>query len=185
MTQQLYQTALKYAGELHAAQLVPGTSANYLLHLSNVAMEVMMAYQYQPDFDLNLAMQVAILHDSIEDTEATEADIRNRFGDQIAECVLALTKDESIPEKTGRMADSLRRILLTHREASIVKLADRITNLQPAPAHWPTEKRTYYREQAQVIARELAGKHEYLEKRLAEQIEGYSVEGEGWVLDSW
>lgn len=179
MTQTLYQTALKYAGVLHAAQLVPGTSANYLLHLSNVAMEVMMAYQHQPDFDLDLAIQVAILHDSIEDTEATAEDIRLQFGDQVAECVLALTKDDSIAEKSTSMADSLRRILATHREAAIVKLADRITNLQPAPAHWPKEKRIYYREQAKFILRELAGKHEYLEKRLAQQIEGYAVEGEG------
>lgn len=178
MTQTLYQAALKFAGELHATQLVPGTSANYLLHLSNVAMEVMVAYQHQSDFDLDLAIQVAILHDSIEDTEATEADIRTRFGDQVAKCVMALTKDDSIPDKSARMAASLRRILATHREAAIVKLADRITNLQPAPAHWPTEKRTYYQEQAQFILSELAGKHSYLETRLAQQIQAYSVVGE-------
>lgn len=175
MTQTLYQTALKYAGELHATQLVPGTSANYLLHLSNVAMEVMLAYHHQRDFDLDLAVQVAILHDSIEDTEATEADIRERFGEQVVECVLALTKDDSISEKSARMADSLRRIKATHREAGIVKLADRITNLQPAPPHWNMSKRKAYLEEARFIQQELAGKHHYLEARLADQISGYEL----------
>lgn len=175
MTQHLYQTAIKYAGKLHANQLVPGTIANYLLHLSNVAMEVMIAYQHQPDFDLDLAVQVAILHDSIEDTKATAEDIRERFGAEVTDSVLALTKDESIPEKPARMADSLRRILLTHREASIVKLADRITNLQPAPAHWDIAKRKAYLEEAKFIQQELAGTHKYLERRVADQISKYQV----------
>lgn len=178
MTQTLYQTALKYAGELHATQLVPGTSANYLLHLSNVAMEVMLAYHHQPDFDLDLAVQVAILHDSIEDTEATKADIRERFGDQVVECVLALTKDDSIPDKGKKMADSLLRIRESHREAAIVKLADRITNLQPAPSHWTGKKRRVYRDEAKDILGKLAGAHSYLETRLARQIEQYDLVGE-------
>lgn len=179
MTQPLYQSAIKYAGELHANQLVPGSSANYLLHLSNVTMEVMLAYQHQPDFDLDLAIQVAILHDSIEDTEATEEDIRERFGDQVGDCVVALTKDDAIPDKLEKMADSLRRIQGSHREAAIVKLADRITNLQPAPSHWTVEKRRVYRDEANLIAQELVGSHAYLETRLTGQIEAYSVEGEG------
>ena len=48
--QELYQKAMKFAGEMHHEQKVPGTNANYLLHISNVAMEVLMAYAHKPDF---------------------------------------------------------------------------------------------------------------------------------------
>ena len=40
MIQSIYQKAMKFAGEKHASQKVPGSNANYLLHLSNVAMEI-------------------------------------------------------------------------------------------------------------------------------------------------
>ncbi|WBX77874.1 hypothetical protein PG911_06365 [Tenacibaculum ovolyticum] len=62
MTQELYQKAMKYAGEKHSEQKVPGTNSNYLLHISNVAMEVLMAYHYDNSFDINFAIQTAILH---------------------------------------------------------------------------------------------------------------------------
>jgi (p)ppGpp synthase/HD superfamily hydrolase len=73
--QELYQQAMKFAGEMHHDQKVPGTNANYLLHISNVVMEVIMAYVHEPNFDLELAIQVAILHDSVEDTNATAEEI--------------------------------------------------------------------------------------------------------------
>ena len=50
MTQEIYQEAIKFAGEKHKNQQVPGTEANYLLHISNVAMEIFTAYIIQGDF---------------------------------------------------------------------------------------------------------------------------------------
>ena len=44
MNQELYQKAMKFAGEKHKDQKVPGTNSNYLLHISNVAMEILVAY---------------------------------------------------------------------------------------------------------------------------------------------
>ena len=67
MTQELYQEAMSFAGEKHSEQLVPGTTSNYLLHISNVAMEVLIAYNYAKDFDIDFAIQIAILHDTLED----------------------------------------------------------------------------------------------------------------------
>ncbi len=56
MTQELYQEAMKFAGEKHSAQKVPGTNANYLLHISNVAMEVLMAYNFEKNFEKRSAL---------------------------------------------------------------------------------------------------------------------------------
>ncbi len=140
MVQEIYQTAIKYAGVQHSEQKVPGTNANYLLHLSTVAMEVMMAYQAVPDFNLKYAIQLAILHDTIEDTSSTFEEIKELFGEDVAKGVLALTKDDTLPSKSEKMLDSLDRIEKLADEVGLVKLADRITNLQSPPKHWPKEK---------------------------------------------
>jgi len=54
------------------------------------------------------------------------------------------------------MPDSLRRIQTQPPEVWVVKMADRITNLQPPPVSWSRDKIAAYRAQAGVILRELA-----------------------------
>ena len=175
MIQELYQKAMKFAGEKHCNQHVAGTKANYLLHLSNVAMEVLMAYQNKPDFNIQLAIQMAILHDSLEDTSITFTELKNQFNLEVAKGVQALTKDTSLPTKEGRMLDSLNRINTLTKEVGIVKLADRITNLQAPPKHWTKNKiQTYYTE-AQLISKLLVDKNDYLYKRLNQKIIEYKA----------
>ena len=108
MIQETYQRAIKFAGEKHSKQKVPGTNANYLLHISNVAMEVLMAYKAGENFDILLAIQIALLHDTIEDTDTDFDEIESLFGKPVAEGVQALTKDETLPNKQERMLDSLK-----------------------------------------------------------------------------
>lgn len=173
MTQDLYQSAIKFAGEKHKHQTVPGTESNYLQHISNVAMEILMAYAYAKDFDVDFAVQAAILHDTIEDTDATFEELKAHFGERVANAVLALSKNDSLPSKSEKMADSLFRINALEKEVGMVKMADRITNLQAPPAHWSTEKITDYYWEAITIANGLKGKNEYLGGRLVEKIEAY------------
>ncbi len=173
MTQDLYQEAMKFAGEKHSDQKVPGTNANYVVHISNVAMEVLMAYNYEKNFDLDFAIQTAILHDTIEDTSADFKDIKTNFGDPIAQAVQALTKDEKLPSKQERMADSLHRINKLQKEVGLVKIADRITNLQTPPPHWTNDKIATYCEEAKLISSTLTDKNTYLNKRLDSKIATY------------
>lgn len=173
MIQETYQKALKFAGEKHADQKVPGTTANYLLHISNVAMEVLMAAHEKKDFDLDLAIQLAILHDTIEDTSATFEELKHVFGEDVAKGVQALTKNADISDKKERMLDSLTRINELEKEVGIVKLADRITNLQQPPTHWSKEKIRAYGVEAQLIADTLTHKNDYLENRLRTKIREY------------
>ena len=71
------------------------------------------------------------------------------------------------------MNDSIARTKKLHPEVWAIKLADRITNLQPPPQNWSNEKRLKYQEQARIILNELAGGNEFLAKRLALKIEEY------------
>ncbi|WP_299245616.1 HD domain-containing protein [uncultured Aquimarina sp.] len=173
MIQELYQKAMKFAGEKHNRQKVPGTNANYLLHISNVVMEVLIAYQVDQNFDLDFAVQVAILHDTIEDTTADFEEIENEFGNTVATAVQALTKKESLPTKEERMQDSLIRINKLQEEVGLVKIADRITNLQVPPKNWTREKVSKYCEEAKLISVSLQGKNEYLHHRLNQKISAY------------
>ncbi len=177
-TQDLYQKAIKYAGQAHKSQNVPGTESNYLLHLSNVAMEVLFAYMHKQNFTLDFAIQLALLHDIIEDTEITYSELTKKFDKQIADGVLALSKDKKLT-KNFQLKDSLERIHKQPKEVGIVKLADRITNLQKPPAHWKLDKKKSYLKQAIDIYTFLAKSNDYLANRLSSKIKEY----EQYILD--
>ena len=56
--QTLYQQAIKFATAKHLEkeQKVPGTDLPYVVHLSNVAMEIIIAAAYSDNFDLDFAV---------------------------------------------------------------------------------------------------------------------------------
>jgi len=183
-SQDIYIDAYKFAAEAHwnskEQQDVPGTDIPYLMHFSFVAMEVIAALEKESGLDGNLAIQCALLHDTIEDTDITYEQLVEKFGVDVADGVLALTKDKSVgaglPEqqrKERQMADSLERIRKQPKEIWMVKMADRITNLQPPPSYWTPEKIIRYREEACEIHEALNNGNQYLSNRLKEKIEGY------------
>ena len=179
-TQSHYQKAIKFAAAKHAAQnqTIPGTNLPYVVHLSNVAMEILIASFHSGNFNLDFAIQVALLHDTLEDTSTTFGELDTEFGLDIAKAVFALTKNTDLPGEV-QMQDCIRKIKLLQPEVWAVKLADRITNLQPPPPHWNKERKNRYRDEAIVILSELRDGNEYLTKRLEEEIEEYG----GYIKD--
>lgn len=173
MIQDIYQRAAKFAAEKHYNQTVPGSKANYMLHLSNVAMEILVAYSHEPTFNLELAIPIALLHDSIEDAKVKPEDIESYFCKQVSDGVLSLTKFEWVGLKEAQMRDSLKRLKLGLKEARLVKLADRITNLQKPSKHWSNEKKSAYCNESLLIHETLKGENNYLDNRLAEKIENH------------
>ena len=171
-TQERYLEAIRFAAEAHAAQTVPGTKLPYLLHVTSVAMEVIAAFRTESEHDQELAVGCALLHDVIEDTERTVDQVRAAFGNAVANGVLALSKNSALP-KDQQLTDSLRRIVEQPSEIWMVKLADRITNLQPPPAHWTSEKISRYREEAVLIHKTLKDASPVLAARLSQKIEVY------------
>jgi len=153
---------------------VPGTKLPYLLHVTTVAQEVAVALGVEPGHDGDLAICCALLHDTVEDCGVTVEELRGIFGPAVAAGVAALSKDPSL-DKSAAMVDSLDRIRRQPQEVWMVKLADRITNLQPAPAHWDSERRRAYRDEARVILDELGEASPWLAARLRAKIEGYEV----------
>lgn len=168
-----YLEALHFAADAHCDQKVPGTDRPYLVHCVSVAQEVMGALAGGATFDADLSVACALLHDVIEDTSISPQAVVDRFGADIAEGVLALSKDKTLPSKQLQMEDSLERIRRQPHAVWAVKMADRITNLQPPPTHWGEEKINSYRSEAQLILRSLNEADGHLARRLEAKIAAY------------
>jgi len=172
--QEKYIKAWNFASVAHNGQMVPGTDIPYINHIGLVAMEAMSAIAYGSNIEEpDLLIQCALLHDVIEDTNCTYDALRAEFGAQVADGVLALSKDPSLPSKKEQMEDSILRIEKQPIEIWIVKLSDRITNLQPPPKHWSKEKTRKYRSEAILILKKLGDANRYLAGRLKTKIAEY------------
>ena len=141
--------AFAFAKACHGDQLRP-TGDPYERHLLE-AVEVLVEGAGILDRDLLVA---ALLHDVVEDTACSLDQVRDRFGPGVAELVDWVTKTDP-PEGGDREAARLaylRRLAGAPREAVLVKLADRLSNVQRLDRHpRPEKRRSYYRETVEWI----------------------------------
>ena len=109
----------------------------------------------------------AMLHDTIEDTETTESELRLAFGDKIASIVLEVTDDKNL-DKEARKQKQIEHAPHISIEAKMVKLADKISNLRDIlstpPANWPVERKQAYFEWANDVVGGLRGTNIKLEQ---------------------
>ena len=109
----------------------------------------------------------AMLHDTIEDTETTEAELRLAFGNKITAIVLEVTDDKSL-DKAARKQMQIEHAPHISIEAKMVKLADKICNLRDIlttpPAGWPLERKLAYFEWANDVVAGLRGTNIKLER---------------------
>ncbi|KQV43474.1 MULTISPECIES: bifunctional (p)ppGpp synthetase/guanosine-3',5'-bis(diphosphate) 3'-pyrophosphohydrolase [unclassified Rhizobium] len=105
---------------------------------------------------------VALLHDTIEDTTATRAEIDELFGEDIGALVEGLTKIKKLDlvTKKAKQAENLRKLLLAISDdvrVLLVKLADRLHNMRTLD-HMSAEKRARISEETMEIYAPLAGR---------------------------
>ncbi|MEZ4400675.1 MAG: HD domain-containing protein [Kofleriaceae bacterium] len=94
-----------------------------------------------------VTLVAALLHDTVEDTATSTAELAARFGPEVAATVAEVTDDKSLPK------DRRKQLQVEHAPhlstpAKLVKLADKICNLRDLidapPASWPPERRAAY-----------------------------------------
>jgi (p)ppGpp synthase/HD superfamily hydrolase len=172
--QDTYIKAWNFACIAHNGQCVPGSDLPYINHIGNVTMEVMAVIALGDEMTHpELLIQCALLHDVIEDTHVSYEELSHIFGPHVADGVRALSKDPSLKTKEERMNDSLRRIKKQPKEIWMIKVADRITNLQPPPTYWTQEKIKRYWKESRVIYQNLKESNVRLAQRLNEKIGNY------------
>lgn len=172
--QDTYIKAWNFASIAHLGQTLSGSDISYIYHLGLVAMEAAAAIANDPNLQHpDLLIQCALLHDTIEDTPTTYEEIETEFGIEVAAGVLSLSKNETLPTKMEQMLDSLHRIKQQPKAVWMVKLCDRITNLQTPPKHWDNERMLRYQQEAGVILEQLGEASPFLARRLKSKIESY------------
>ncbi|MBR3891828.1 MAG: bifunctional (p)ppGpp synthetase/guanosine-3',5'-bis(diphosphate) 3'-pyrophosphohydrolase [Bacilli bacterium] len=159
-----------FASVAHKNQMMMDPEVPYLTHLISVASNVLEAYHNgEEKFNLDYALKLAILHDTIEDTEVTYDILEQRYGKDIAMGVLALSKNDNLPYNM-QLEDSIERIKKAPREVAIVKLSDRIYNLMIKPEKWSKEKWDNYLKESEYMLNEIGIANKYLEDKLQERI---------------
>lgn len=135
--------AAHYAADKHAGQRRKGAAAEpYINHLLEVA-ELVSGVQ---PADTNLII-AALLHDTVEDAGVTREEVVQRFGSDVADLVLEVTDDKSLPKAERKRLQIVHAPELPVR-AGVIKLADKISNLRAIlaspPADWSVDRKREY-----------------------------------------
>lgn len=142
--------AFDWARQSHEGQL-RFSGQPYIIHPIAVA-------QILADYGMDKGCIIAaLLHDIVEDTDATIDDVRERFGDEIASIVDGLTKMGKVPlsTKEEQQAENVRKMLLAMSQdirVIIIKLADRIHNLRTLSFMRPQKRRDKAQETLEIYA---------------------------------
>ena len=123
-----FDRALLYATHVHGGQARKGTTIPYVAHLLAVAATVL---EYDGSEDMAIA---ALLHDAVEDQggEPRLSDIRNRFGDRVADIVRSCSDSTSANQPKEdwhiRKTRYIEHLNSVDQETLLVSLSDKIHN---------------------------------------------------------
>jgi GTP pyrophosphokinase len=132
--------AVEFAIRCHGDQRRP-TGAPYLEHLLE-ALEVLVRGAGVTDPDVLCA---AVLHDVVEDTPCGMDDVRREFGERVADMVDWVTKPESDDgDRKAAKEAYLQGLRDAPEDAILVKLADRVSNVQTLRNLSLPKQREYY-----------------------------------------
>jgi len=108
----------------------------------------------------------ALLHDTIEDTNASKEELLENFGENITRIVLEVTDDKAL-DKMERKEAQVAHAPHISDQAKLVKLADKISNLRDIlaspPSGWALERQQAYFDWAARVVNALRGVHPELE----------------------
>lgn len=165
MTQDLVRLAraADYAARQHTAQRRKGEAGEpYVNHLTEVAA---LLAEATDGADVVLLMG-GLLHDTLEDTDATYEDLMERFGADVAALVAEVTDDKSLP-KDERKRLQVETTGSKTRRAKLLKIADKTSNLRSLvrspPSGWTEQRLRDYVVWAEAVVRSCRGLNASLE----------------------
>lgn len=145
----LIERAVEFATAKHGCQARKFTGEPYMGHPLAVA-EIVKAIGGSEEM-----IAAAVLHDTIEDTDATEAEVRAEFGERIAKLVVELTnvyRSGTGGSRAYRKAKEAERLAKVSPEAQTIKVADLIHNGATVAERAPAEfAKVYLNEKAALL----------------------------------
>lgn len=155
--------AASFAAKKHTGHYRKGSNnepyINHPLEVANLLANVGKV----DDTDILIA---ALLHDTVEDTDTTNGDIKEMFGERVASIVAEVTDDKSLPKKERKRLQVEHAPTLS-KEAKTLKLADKISNItdimHSPPAKWDKKRRRKYIDWGEEVVQGLRGTNELLE----------------------
>ena len=142
--------AYRYADQAHHG-VVRKTGEPYISHPVSVACIL-------ADMHMDLpTIMAALLHDVVEDTDISTDDIKEKFGQQVAELVDGVTKLDKIEFQSASVAqaENFRKMLLAMSQdvrVILVKLADRLHNMQTLEGMRPEKQKLIAKETLDIYA---------------------------------
>jgi guanosine-3',5'-bis(diphosphate) 3'-pyrophosphohydrolase len=155
--------ALAFAAHKHRGQRRKDVEASPYINHPIALASVLCNEAHVTDIDVICG---ALLHDTVEDTETTGAELVAEFGADIAAIVMDVTDDKTLG-KAERKERQVEHAAHIRDEAKLVKLADKISNLrdmnQAPPAGWDLQRKREYFDWAKRVIDKLRGVHPGLE----------------------
>jgi len=156
--------AIDFAADKHRYQRRKGSDASpYINHPIEVAR---LLWSIGGVRNPNI-LAAAILHDTLEDTDAAPAELSTRFGASVLALVRELTDDKTLPQAERK------RLQVEHAphlsfNARLIKIADKTSNVREVgetpPVDWSRQRRSDYLDWADEVIDRIRGTNEALER---------------------
>jgi guanosine-3',5'-bis(diphosphate) 3'-pyrophosphohydrolase len=158
-----YRRAAKFAAAKHTGQLRKDGKTRYIAHPVTVANIL----AREGGISDETTLIAALLHDTIEDTGTTHAELVREFGADVADTVQAVTNDESLP-KAEQKAAQIDKASKYPTRAAHLKMADKIANLRDIlkipPKGWDAARKLAYYDHAKAVVDVMPDPHPALKR---------------------
>jgi len=167
----MIEKAVQYAEEKHRTQN-RRSGEPYITHPIKVARIIR---ENKESHKINELISAAMLHDTLEDTTASEKELKELFGELVLDLVKELTTDEQEKEKLGKKEYLAEKMKNMSSWALVIKLADRLDNVSDLNSTTPEFKKRYTEETEYILKeietkRKLSPTHKKLIKQIKEKI---------------
>jgi Guanosine polyphosphate pyrophosphohydrolases/synthetases len=116
--------AIEFSTKAHTGLYRKGTKIPYITHPLNVA-QILIEYECPES-----VVTAGILHDTLEDTQATVDDIRDAFGYEVADLVNAVSEPNKYYTWENRKAHTIKHLKTASPEVLMISLADKMDNIK-------------------------------------------------------
>jgi (p)ppGpp synthase/HD superfamily hydrolase len=127
----LLDAALDFAAVAHQGQRRKGTAVPYIVHPVGVMLVLMQAGETDAE-----VLAAALLHDTMEDAGITLAELRQKFGERVAEIVAGCSEPDKRAAWEVRKQHTVAYLRTAPRAVQLVAAADKLHNLRSLVADY-------------------------------------------------